>query len=275
LEAAKRNLDAQLWDTAGQYYRIDTQSDYPAAVFSDALCGQRYCEEYGLPNILPRWKMTLHFQKVYDVCVTPNPNFGAKLGRMPDTTDVPSGDRETYEYWVGTTYFLAALMFRSGMKNEALSTAYGAYYPVYEADNLAYWFNTPEAWRDEGINPRPAIATDRKSDHYSDDLRSYSEEDDGTTPLRAYPHQYQRARAVWELMFEIQRDSTFYQCGDANGDGTIDVSDVVYLVNYLFKEGDPPDPLEAGETNCDGLIDVGDVVYIINYLYKDGTLPSC
>ncbi len=61
--------------------------------------------------------------------------------------------------------------------------------------------------------------------------------------------------------------------GDANGDGLIDVGDVVYLINYLFKNGPAPNPLQAGDVNCDGLDDVGDVVYLINYLFKSGPTP--
>lgn len=30
-------------------------------------------------------------------------------------------------------------------------------------------------------------------------------------------------------------------CGDASGDGTIDLGDVLYLINYLYKGGPPPD----------------------------------
>jgi hypothetical protein len=63
--------------------------------------------------------------------------------------------------------------------------------------------------------------------------------------------------------------------GDANGDGIIDLADVVYLLNYLFKGDDPPEPLEAGDANCDGIVDLADVVYLLNYLFKGGTQPSC
>jgi|GEM_PF-6555696 len=30
-------------------------------------------------------------------------------------------------------------------------------------------------------------------------------------------------------------------CGDPSGDGTIDLGDVLYLINYLYKGGSPPD----------------------------------
>ncbi|MGB7060977.1 MAG: C25 family cysteine peptidase [Candidatus Zixiibacteriota bacterium] len=68
--------------------------------------------------------------------------------------------------------------------------------------------------------------------------------------------------------------SSQFICGDCNGDGTIDVGDVVYLVNYLYKSGSAPDPVEAGDANGDETVDVGDVVYLINYLYKAGPTPG-
>jgi hypothetical protein len=61
--------------------------------------------------------------------------------------------------------------------------------------------------------------------------------------------------------------------GDANGDGAVDPADVVYLINYLFKEGPVPDPLEAGDVNCDDVVDPADVVYLINYLFQGGPPP--
>ncbi len=63
--------------------------------------------------------------------------------------------------------------------------------------------------------------------------------------------------------------------GDANGDQTIDLADVVFLINYLYKEGPAPDPLDSGDANCDEVVDLSDVVYLINYLYKEGPPPPC
>ena len=67
--------------------------------------------------------------------------------------------------------------------------------------------------------------------------------------------------------------ASFVMRGDANGDGVINVTDIVYLINYLFNETSPPDPLEAGDANCDGKVDVVDIVYLINYLFGEGPPP--
>jgi len=64
-------------------------------------------------------------------------------------------------------------------------------------------------------------------------------------------------------------------CGDANGDGVIDLGDVLYIVSYLYKGGPAPDPLEAADCTCDGTIDLGDLLYLVTYLYKGGPAPDC
>jgi hypothetical protein len=68
-----------------------------------------------------------------------------------------------------------------------------------------------------------------------------------------------------------------FLCGDANGDGSIDISDAVYLISYIFSGGAAPVPLLAGDANCDHAVDVSDVVYLISYIFSGGRPPcySC
>jgi hypothetical protein len=61
--------------------------------------------------------------------------------------------------------------------------------------------------------------------------------------------------------------------GDFNGDGSIDVGDVVFSINYLFANGPTLTPLQAGDVNCDEIIDTADIVYLINYLFIGGAPP--
>lgn len=63
--------------------------------------------------------------------------------------------------------------------------------------------------------------------------------------------------------------------GDVNADGVINSADVVFVINYLYREGSAPNPVSVGDTTCDEVVNVGDVVFLINYLYRGGPAPSC
>jgi len=63
-------------------------------------------------------------------------------------------------------------------------------------------------------------------------------------------------------------------CGDANGDGLVNVSDVVYIINYVFISGPRPVPLACGDSNDDGTVNVSDAVYLIGYIFVSGPLPD-
>jgi hypothetical protein len=62
-------------------------------------------------------------------------------------------------------------------------------------------------------------------------------------------------------------------CGDVNGDGAMDVTDVFFLINYLFAGG--PLPPGLANVNGDGAVTVGDVFSLINYLFAGGAAPNC
>ncbi|HEX9917476.1 MAG TPA: dockerin type I repeat-containing protein [candidate division Zixibacteria bacterium] len=61
--------------------------------------------------------------------------------------------------------------------------------------------------------------------------------------------------------------------GDLDGDGKINATDVIYLINFLFKSGPAPVPPSAGDINGDCFTTVEDVMYLISYLYKGGPAP--
>jgi len=62
--------------------------------------------------------------------------------------------------------------------------------------------------------------------------------------------------------------------GDANGDGIINLSDIIYLVNYVFKGGPAPDPLCVGNANNNGSVDLADIIYLVNFVFKGGPVPT-
>ncbi|RKX19808.1 MAG: hypothetical protein DRP51_06760 [Candidatus Zixiibacteriota bacterium] len=65
-------------------------------------------------------------------------------------------------------------------------------------------------------------------------------------------------------------------CGEIDGVEGINILDIVYLINYKYKGGPPPENLNMADVdNCSGDINILDVVYLINYKYKLGPDPSC
>ena len=64
-----------------------------------------------------------------------------------------------------------------------------------------------------------------------------------------------------------------FLCGDANSSGVVEAGDITYLTNYLYRQGPPPDPIQAGDCNMDGIVDTADVTYLVNYLYRQGPEP--
>ncbi len=61
--------------------------------------------------------------------------------------------------------------------------------------------------------------------------------------------------------------------GDLNSNDTVSVSDLVFLINFLFKRGLSPWPLAIADVNCDYSVKPSDLVYLINYLFKFGPPP--
>jgi hypothetical protein len=64
-----------------------------------------------------------------------------------------------------------------------------------------------------------------------------------------------------------------YLCGDANASGSVNISDAVYLIAYIFSGGAAPNPLAAGDANCSGSVNISDAVYLIAYIFSGGPQP--
>lgn len=64
-------------------------------------------------------------------------------------------------------------------------------------------------------------------------------------------------------------------CGDIDGDGTIGVADVTYLVAFMFRGGEAPPIMAAADLNATGAIEVNDLTMLISYLFRSGPLPTC
>jgi hypothetical protein len=62
--------------------------------------------------------------------------------------------------------------------------------------------------------------------------------------------------------------------GDANKDGVIDLTDGVYITNWLFLGGPKPPCIRQADMTGDGEVIISDVIYLYDYLFSDGPRPA-
>lgn len=67
-----------------------------------------------------------------------------------------------------------------------------------------------------------------------------------------------------------------WQIADADFNGTIDISDAVYLIGFIFGGGPAPipNPIGSGDADCSGAVDISDAVYLIAYIFSGGEAPG-
>jgi len=64
-----------------------------------------------------------------------------------------------------------------------------------------------------------------------------------------------------------------YLPGDATGNRFVDIADIVFMVNYVFKGGPVPVPVVAGDVNGDCDVNLSDIIFLVNYVFKGGAMP--
>lgn len=62
-------------------------------------------------------------------------------------------------------------------------------------------------------------------------------------------------------------------CGDADGNDLVNISDAGFLIAYIFGGGPAPDPLLAGDADCNDLVNISDAVYLITYIFGGAPEP--
>jgi hypothetical protein len=169
-----------------------------------------------------------------------NPDLGmANVNHPPLTPDIPSGITQgtpgtEYDYQTNTT--------------------------DPDEDSIFFWFNWGAGT--EGVWLGPYSSGDTCT-------ASHTWINPGIYYVKVKAKDLYDGESNWSDSLSV----TIYTCADCNNDQTIDASDVVYLMNYLFLSGPAPDPIQAGDVNQDGLVDISDVIYLVNYLFIGGPSP--
>jgi regulation of enolase protein 1 (concanavalin A-like superfamily) len=65
---------------------------------------------------------------------------------------------------------------------------------------------------------------------------------------------------------------TFHR-GDPNDDGQMNITDGIYVLNYLFLGGPGPGCAESADANDDGTLNITDGIFVLNYLFLGGPAP--
>jgi hypothetical protein len=166
---------------------------------------------------------------------------------------------------------------------------------------MLFFSDRPDRWQDPGTRPggkggsdiwvalRPRLA-DRRFGPWEEpqNLGSVNTElnefnpwpcDEGRRLL------FLQAEREWtqSYLWEVPLDATycpsppFFRRGDANTDGKTDLSDAVFILNYLLTGGPSPSCLDAADCNDSGgsALDLSDPVYLLGFLFLGGPeLPA-
>jgi hypothetical protein len=65
----------------------------------------------------------------------------------------------------------------------------------------------------------------------------------------------------------------YFLRGDANQDGTADISDAVSVLGHLFLGEETPPCLDAADANDDGAVDISDAIYLLGFLFLGADQP--
>ena len=100
----------------------------------------------------------------------------------------------------------------------------------------------------------------------------------GTTPViwsavDAQGNTNQCTTEVTIISNNSNSNKTQFKRGDSNGDGSVDISDPIFTLLYLFANRTQPKCLDALDANDDGSIDISDPQYLLNFLFKAGPAP--
>jgi plastocyanin len=143
---------------------------------------------------------------------------------------------------------------------------------IFEGDTIR-WEHEPN----EGDHTVTSGLSSRPGDHPGElfDVEStdsspvfeYAFATAGDYPFFCIPHEEMGMKGIIHVQEKFVR-------ADTSGDGAVDISDAVAILNFLFLGGSVRCCDDALDANDDGEINIGDPVFALNYLFLGGaTIP--
>ncbi len=90
-----------------------------------------------------------------------------------------------------------------------------------------------------------------------------------------FPVSMMREPAAFYVMRQALIDlGVDMSCGDALPDGAVNLGDIICIINYLYRNGKPPDMAHA-DVDGSGVVDLGDAVTLINFVLRQTGWLHC
>ena len=62
--------------------------------------------------------------------------------------------------------------------------------------------------------------------------------------------------------------------GDADANGDVNITDGIFVLNFLFLGGPSPTCMDGSDSDDDGAVSITDGIYILNFLFLGGPNPA-
>src|SRR5690606_13503141 len=123
------------------------------------------------------------------------------------------------------------------------------------------------------------IPTSGTNDTTETGTPSYANQPAGRYLIEVGRRGYVAHSEIKEVFGNLSEDVTLapaaYLNGDVDYSGLVNVSDAVYLINYIFTGGPYPVPwASAVAIDASPNVSISDVVFLINYIFAGGPAPG-
>ncbi len=146
---------------------------------------------------------------------------------------------------------------------------------IPELDGVYFFgdFCAGSIWSFKYVDNNVTEFTDHSSEFglIAGDVVSFGQDNNGEIYVPAYG-----SGKVYKLI-STDAQPECYCCnlkGDSDNSSEINISDLTFHVNYMFKEGNFPDCLEEIDMDGNCEIDITDLTFRINWVFKGGAFPA-